>query len=53
MDYAKAKDKLDEEVVQDGVRIYIDRKAQLSLLGVYFISLIGISLTEIMDFDMH
>lgn len=26
-------DKLDEEVVQDGVRIIIDRKAQLSLLG--------------------
>lgn len=26
-------DKLDEEVVQDGVRIFIDRKAQLSLLG--------------------
>lgn len=26
-------DKLDEEVVQDGVRILIDRKAQLSLLG--------------------
>lgn len=33
LDYAEAKDKLDEEVVQDGVRIYIDRKAQLSLLG--------------------
>lgn len=26
-------DKLDEEVVQDGVRILIDKKAQLSLLG--------------------
>lgn len=26
-------DKLDEEVLQDGVRILIDRKAQLSLLG--------------------
>lgn len=26
-------DKLDEEVIQDGVRIYIDKKAQLSLLG--------------------
>lgn len=26
-------DKLDEEVMQDGVRILIDRKAQLSLLG--------------------
>lgn len=33
LDYAEAKDKLDEEVVQDGIRIYIDRKAQLSLLG--------------------
>lgn len=26
-------DKLDEEVVQDGARILIDKKAQLSLLG--------------------
>lgn len=26
-------DKLDEEVIQDGARILIDRKAQLSLLG--------------------
>jgi iron-sulfur cluster assembly 1 len=26
-------DKLDEEVTQDGVKIYIDKKAQLSLLG--------------------
>lgn len=26
-------DKLDEEVIQDGVRILIDKKAQLSLLG--------------------
>lgn len=33
MDYAKEKSKLDEEVIQDGVRIFIDRKAQLSLLG--------------------
>ncbi|XP_043504869.1 iron-sulfur cluster assembly 1 homolog, mitochondrial [Polistes fuscatus] len=33
LDYAKEKSKLDEEVVQDGVRIIIDRKAQLSLLG--------------------
>ncbi|XP_020289178.1 iron-sulfur cluster assembly 1 homolog, mitochondrial [Pseudomyrmex gracilis] len=33
LDYAKEKSKLDEEVVQDGVRIFIDRKAQLSLLG--------------------
>lgn len=33
LDYAAAKDKMDEEVVQDGVRIIIDKKAQLSLLG--------------------
>jgi len=33
LDYAKEKSKLDEEVVQDGVRIFIDRRAQLSLLG--------------------
>ncbi|XP_055907789.1 iron-sulfur cluster assembly 1 homolog, mitochondrial [Eupeodes corollae] len=33
LDYAKEKDKLDEEVVQDGVKVYIDKKAQLSLLG--------------------
>uniref|UniRef100_A0A0K8TNH6 Iron-sulfur cluster assembly 1 homolog, mitochondrial n=1 Tax=Tabanus bromius TaxID=304241 RepID=A0A0K8TNH6_TABBR len=33
LDYAKTKDKLDEEVVQDGVRVFIDKKAQLSLLG--------------------
>lgn len=33
LDYAKMKDKLDEEVIQDGVRIFIDKKAQLSLLG--------------------
>ncbi|XP_011881513.1 PREDICTED: iron-sulfur cluster assembly 1 homolog, mitochondrial [Vollenhovia emeryi] len=33
LDYAKEKSKLDEEVAQDGVRIFIDRKAQLSLLG--------------------
>ncbi|KAG4076858.1 hypothetical protein HA402_006568 [Bradysia odoriphaga] len=33
LDYAKLKDKLDEEVIQDGVRIFIDKKAQLSLLG--------------------
>ncbi|XP_072756003.1 iron-sulfur cluster assembly 1 homolog, mitochondrial [Anoplolepis gracilipes] len=33
MDYVKEKSKLDEEVIQDGVRIFIDRKAQLSLLG--------------------
>lgn len=33
LDYAVQKDKMDEEVVQDGVRIIIDKKAQLSLLG--------------------
>ncbi|KAJ1523785.1 hypothetical protein ONE63_001617 [Megalurothrips usitatus] len=33
LDYASGKDKLDEEVVQDGVRIFIDKKAQLTLLG--------------------
>lgn len=33
LDYATEKSKLDEEVVQDGVRIFVDRKAQLSLLG--------------------
>lgn len=33
LDYAQSKDKMDEEVVQDGVRIIIDKKAQLSLLG--------------------
>lgn len=33
LDYAKEKNPLDEEVVQDGVRVLIDKKAQLSLLG--------------------
>ena len=33
LDYAVGKDKLDEEVIQDGVRVIIDKKAQLSLLG--------------------
>ncbi|XP_064555536.1 iron-sulfur cluster assembly 1 homolog, mitochondrial isoform X1 [Drosophila montana] len=33
LDYASTKDKLDEEVVQDGVKVFIDKKAQLSLLG--------------------
>lgn len=28
-------DKLDEEVVQDGVKVFIDKKAQLSLLGKF------------------
>lgn len=36
LDYAKSKDKLDEEVKQDGVTIIIDRKAQLTLLGMLF-----------------
>lgn len=35
LDYAKEKNKLDEEVKQDGVTIIIDRKAQLTLLGKY------------------
>lgn len=38
LDYAKAKDKLDEEVKQDGVTIIIDRKAQLTLLGMYVVN---------------
>ncbi|RWS28951.1 iron-sulfur cluster assembly 1-like protein [Leptotrombidium deliense] len=33
LDYAKEKGKLDEEVVQDGVRLLIDSKAQLTLIG--------------------
>ncbi|GAU89578.1 hypothetical protein RvY_02113 [Ramazzottius varieornatus] len=33
LDYAKEKETLDEEVLMDGVRILIDKKAQLSLLG--------------------
>ncbi|XP_798918.1 iron-sulfur cluster assembly 1 homolog, mitochondrial [Strongylocentrotus purpuratus] len=33
LDYAKEKQKFDEEVVQDGVKIFIDSKAQLTLLG--------------------
>ncbi|KAJ8947051.1 hypothetical protein NQ318_019944 [Aromia moschata] len=33
LDYAAKKEKLDEEVVQDGVRVFIDKKAQLTLLG--------------------
>ncbi|EDS36884.1 conserved hypothetical protein [Culex quinquefasciatus] len=33
LDYATTKDKMDEEVVQDGVKVLIDKKAQLSLLG--------------------
>merc|ERR1712179_481533 len=33
LDYATEKAKFDEEVVQDGVRVIIDKKAQLTLLG--------------------
>ncbi|VDK82416.1 unnamed protein product [Litomosoides sigmodontis] len=33
LDYAQRKAKFDEEVVQDGVRLWIDSKAQLTLLG--------------------
>ncbi|KAL5235734.1 hypothetical protein ACI65C_003144 [Semiaphis heraclei] len=33
LDYASEKHKLDEEVVQDGIHVFIDRKAQLTLLG--------------------
>ncbi|XP_025411608.1 iron-sulfur cluster assembly 1 homolog, mitochondrial [Sipha flava] len=33
LDYVTEKHKLDEEVMQDGIRVFIDRKAQLTLLG--------------------
>ncbi|KAI9565237.1 hypothetical protein GHT06_009020 [Daphnia sinensis] len=33
LDFAAKKDKFDEEVLQDGVRIFVDIKAQLHLLG--------------------
>lgn len=33
LDYAKEKAKFDEEVKQDGVKVFIDSKAQLTLLG--------------------
>lgn len=33
LDYANQKAKFDEEVEQDGVKVWIDSKAQLSLLG--------------------
>uniref|UniRef100_U5EJZ9 Iron-sulfur cluster assembly 1 homolog, mitochondrial n=1 Tax=Corethrella appendiculata TaxID=1370023 RepID=U5EJZ9_9DIPT len=33
LNYATTKDKMDEEVVQEGVKIFIDKKAQLTLLG--------------------
>lgn len=33
LDYAEEKARFDEEVDQDGVKIFIDKKAQLSILG--------------------
>ncbi|RUS81349.1 hypothetical protein EGW08_010881 [Elysia chlorotica] len=33
LDYADKKGKFDEEVIQDGVHVFIDAKAQLTLLG--------------------
>ncbi|RZB41648.1 Fe-S biosyn domain containing protein [Asbolus verrucosus] len=33
LNYVESKDKMDEEVVQDGVKVFIDKKAQLTLLG--------------------
>ncbi|XP_069618054.1 iron-sulfur cluster assembly 1 homolog, mitochondrial [Ranitomeya imitator] len=33
LEYVKAKGVSDEEVVQDGVRVFIEKKAQLTLLG--------------------
>lgn len=33
LEYAKEKGKFDEEVVQDGARVFVDAKAQLTLLG--------------------
>ncbi|KAG5871333.1 hypothetical protein JTB14_034356 [Gonioctena quinquepunctata] len=33
LDYTERKDKMDEEVIQGGVRVFIDKKAQLTLLG--------------------
>ncbi|BFZ16515.1 hypothetical protein BsWGS_19554 [Bradybaena similaris] len=33
LDYAEKKGKFDEEVVQDDVKVFIDAKAQLTLLG--------------------
>ncbi|XP_046846694.1 iron-sulfur cluster assembly 1 homolog, mitochondrial-like [Xenia sp. Carnegie-2017] len=33
LDYIKEKGKFDEEVQQDGVKVFIDSKAQLTLLG--------------------
>lgn len=34
LDFTKEKGKMDEEVKQDGVTVIIDKKAQLSLLGM-------------------
>ncbi|NWW49017.1 ISCA1 protein, partial [Pedionomus torquatus] len=33
LEYTKSKGDSDEEVVQDGVRVFIEKKAQLTLLG--------------------
>ncbi|XP_078070563.1 iron-sulfur cluster assembly 1 homolog, mitochondrial-like isoform X2 [Mustelus asterias] len=33
LEYTKEKRESDEEVIQDGVRIFIEKKAQLTLLG--------------------
>ena len=33
LDYAQTKEKFDEIVTQDGIKIFIDKKAQLSILG--------------------
>lgn len=33
LDYTTERDKSDEEVMQDGVRVFIEKKAQLTLLG--------------------
>ncbi|CAB3372469.1 Hypothetical predicted protein [Cloeon dipterum] len=33
LDYASEKNKFDEEVCQDGVKVFIDKKAQLTLIG--------------------
>ncbi|XP_030423524.1 iron-sulfur cluster assembly 1 homolog, mitochondrial isoform X1 [Gopherus evgoodei] len=33
LDYTKTKGDSDEEVIQDGVRVFIEKKAQLTLLG--------------------
>uniref|UniRef100_A0A8C5XH26 Iron-sulfur cluster assembly 1 homolog, mitochondrial n=1 Tax=Microcebus murinus TaxID=30608 RepID=A0A8C5XH26_MICMU len=40
LEYTKAKGDSDEEVVQDRVRVFIEKKAQLTLLGIemdYFV----------------